>query len=84
MNDDADVYIALRGHGAEVADHPVLQVELGIAFRLVGEHELQVINANKLDVVCVDCMVQGLHDVLEVGRPIEIQEMEWILGELLQ
>jgi hypothetical protein len=84
MNDNANVYIALRGHVPEVTDYLVLQVKLGVALRLVGQHELQVVDADQLDIVSVDGMIEGLHDVFEVGRSVEVEEMEWVLGELLQ
>ena len=46
MNDNTNVDVAVGCHVSEIADYFVLEVEFGVAFGLVGEHELEIINTD--------------------------------------
>jgi hypothetical protein len=45
---------------AKSAGHLILKLKLLDSSRLLGKHELHVINADKLDVVGIDSIVEGL------------------------
>ena len=58
MDDEKDMDVLLRSQSAQVVDDLVLQIELLVALGLLTEHELKVVDANALDIICIYGMLK--------------------------
>ena len=67
---------------AKSAGHLILKLKLLDSSRLLGKHELHVINADQLDVVGIDSIVEGLKHQVNWGGAVEVHEIQWMLLEL--
>ena len=82
MNDNADVDVEVGGKLAKSAGHLILKLKLLDPSRLLGKHELHVIDTDKLDVVGIDSIVEGLKHQVNRGGAIEVHEIQRMLLEL--
>ena len=82
MNDHADVHVQVGGKLAKSASHLILKLKLLDPSGLLGEHELHVINADKLDVVGIDSIVEGFKHQVNWGGAVEVHEIQRMLLEL--
>lgn len=67
---------------AKSAGHLILKLKLLDSSRLLGKHELHVINADQLDVVGIDSIVECLKHQVNWGGAVEVHEIQWMLLEL--
>jgi hypothetical protein len=59
-----------------------LELKLLDSRRLLGKHKLHVIDADKLDVVGIDSVVEGLEHQVNWGGPVEVHEIQRMLLKL--
>ena len=81
MNYQKYVNIFVGGEASQLVDDLVLQVKLLIALSLLAQHELEIVNAYALDIVCIYGMFKGLENDIYVCGSVEVQEMQRILRE---
>ena len=67
---------------AKSAGNLILKLKLLDSSSLLGKHELHVINADKLDVVGIDSIVEGLKHQVNWGGAVKVHEIQWMLLEL--
>jgi hypothetical protein len=67
---------------AKSAGHLILELKFLDSRRLLGKHKLHVIDADKLDVVGIDSVVEGLEHQVNRGGPVEVHEIQRMLLEL--
>jgi len=63
--EDVDIFFCSKS--SKLCCDSVLQVKLLVAFSLVAEHELHVVDAYHADVIVVDGGPQGFEDLLNRG-----------------
>ena len=84
MNDQANVDIFFGSKSPQIANHPILEVEFLDALGLGAEHELQIIDTNKFDIICINSVLQTLHHFPHVCRSIKVQKVQWVLSKFLE
>jgi hypothetical protein len=82
VNDHTDVDIQVGGKLAKSAGDLILELKFLDSRRLLGKHELHVINADELDVVGIDSVVECLEHQVNRGGPVEVHEIQGMLFEL--
>lgn len=82
MNDNADVDVEIGGKLAKSACHLILKLKLLDPSRLLGKHELHVIDADQLDVVGIDRIVEGLKHQVNWSGAVEVHEIQGMLLKL--
>jgi len=82
VNDHTDVHVQVGGKLAKSAGHLILKLKFLDPSRLLGKHELHVIDADKLDVVGIDSIVEGLKHQVNWGGAVEVHEIQRMLLEL--
>ena len=82
MNNHADVDIQVGCKLAKSAGDLILELKFLDSRRLLGKHELHVVDADQLDVVGIDSVVEGLEHQVNRGGPVKVHEIQRMLLEL--
>ena len=83
VNDEKNMHVSFRCQGSQSANNLILEVEFACSICLIAQHELQVINADDLNIVIVDGMIQCYHYLSHVRRTIVVQIMQRELRKFL-